>query len=355
MLGIPYKTRALRQAPYLVTGAAGFIGAAVSRALLDRGRRVTGVDNFTPYYDPALKHARAAHLTCRADFRLLHRDLADPRAVAALFEEHRPQIVIHLAAQPGVAHSTTAPLAYVHSNVVATMNVMEACRVGEVEHLVYASSSSVYGAGSALPLSTDDPAGHPLSVYAATKRAGELMAHSYSHLFGLPTTGLRFFTVYGPWGRPDMAYYSFAQRLVRGEPITIYGDGEQSRDFTYIDDVVDAVVELAEQPPKPGPGSGGQLDRPTTAPYRLLNVGRGEPVSLSKLICLLEQGFGMRAITRYEEPRAADLHRTQAQIDDLQRAVGFTPGISVEAGIARFIDWFRRYDGGQSRSMRPGA
>ncbi|MBW3590798.1 MAG: NAD-dependent epimerase/dehydratase family protein [Actinobacteria bacterium] len=328
---------------YLVTGAAGFIGAQLCLTLLQNGRQVVGVDNFSPYYDPTLKRDRVNRLLGRPGFELIEQDLADSKAAVDLFRGCRPEAVIHLAAQPGVAHSTTDPLAYVQSNVVGMMNVLEGCRLSEVKHLVYASSSSVYEAQAPLPWSIDAPAGHPVSVYAATKRSNELMAHSYSHLFGLPTTGLRFFTAYGPWGRPDMAYYKFALKMASREPITIYGDGSQLRDFTYIDDIVEAVVEACDQIPPPAAQASSDTDVNPGTPYRLFNLGHGEPVSINRIIELLEENLGVEAIPRRQSPRRADLPATRAEVGELRETVGFSPSTPVEVGVKEFARWFLNY------------
>ncbi|MEX2586727.1 MAG: NAD-dependent epimerase/dehydratase family protein [Actinomycetota bacterium] len=341
MLGVTnIGFRPFGKQPYVVTGAAGFIGAATSEALLRAGQRVVGVDNFSSYYDPALKRARVNRLSRHPEFELVEQSIADLKATIDLFCARRPEVVIHLAAQPGVAHSTTNPLAYVQSNIVGTMNVFEGCRLAEVQHLVYASSSSVYGAGSRLPFATNDPAGHPISVYAATKRSNELMAHSYSHLFGLPTTGLRFFTVYGPWGRPDMAYYKFALKIAQREPITIYGDGAQRRDFTYVDDIVEAILEVARQPP----GCDGSVNQTgSDAPYRLSNVGSGQQVTVNRLVELLEESIGVSAARRHEPARPADLTATQADVSGLRATIGFAPSTPVEVGVKEFSKWFLQY------------
>lgn len=341
MLGEPNQLSLESHSPYLVTGAAGFIGAAVCSTLLGKGRPVVGIDNFDPFYDPALKHSRVARLSAKPGFRLVEADIGDFDRLVEVFRTYKPGIVLHLAAQPGIAYSTSKPLAYVRANLVGTMNVLEACRLHEVEHLAYASSSSVYGANSQMPLTVGDPAESPVSVYAATKRSNELMAHSYSHLFGLPTTGMRFFTVYGPWGRPDMAYFKFADKMLARQPITIYGDGLQRRDFTYIDDIATAVAELADLPPKPRYDAG--IDSPEGPPFRLLNIGRGEPVTLNRLIAALEHSLGVTAIARHEPPRAADMTATQADVEQLRQQIGFSPRVSIEEGVALFADWFRNY------------
>ncbi len=330
---------------WLVTGAAGFIGSEVCRELVDQGREVVAVDNFNSYYDPSLKEARVARLAGREGFSLARLDLTEADATQALFARHRPRVVIHLAAQPGISYSITNPMAYVQSNLVGTLNVMEGCRLHGVEHLVYASSSSVYGRNSRMPFSVHDPADHPASLYAATKKSNELMAHSYSHLFGLPTTGLRLFSVYGPWGRPDMAYYSFSLKLLCNEPITIYGDGNQLRDFTYIDDIVAGVVMLASRPPQANRDWDSEKPDPATskAPYRVYNIGQGEQVSVNRMIELLEANLGVGAIRHYEPGRPADMPATHADVSDLEEAIGFVPQTPVDTGMKAFVDWFRDY------------
>lgn len=331
--------------PWLVTGAAGFIGAAVGGALLEAGEAVVGVDNLDPYYDPALKRARVRRLEGHRDFRFCPMDLTNTRRTRELFAEHRPGTVIHLAAQPGIARSLTDPMAYVQSNLVGTMNVLEQCRQFGVGHLVYASSSSVYGANSRMPFSVHDPVDHPVSLYAATKRSNELMAHSYSHLFGLPTTGLRFFTVYGPWGRPDMAYYSFARAMVEGKPITVYGDGTQQRDFTFISDIAEGVVKVARLPPDLDPSWRPETSDPATsrAPFRLYNIGHGDQVTVNEMIGRLEDLLGVRAERRSEPARSADMPATHAEVEDLQAATGFSPRTPFEVGIKAFAEWFLDY------------
>jgi UDP-glucuronate 4-epimerase len=330
---------------WLVTGAAGFIGSAVCLELLKDGREVVGVDSFNSYYDPSLKEARVARLTAFGNFTLARLDLADEPGTRSVFAGHRPEVVVHLAAQPGISYSVTNPMAYAQSNLVGTLSVLESCRQVGVGHLLYASSSSVYGKNSRMPFSVHDPADHPVSLYAATKRSNELMAHSYSHLFGLPTTGLRFFSVYGPWGRPDMAYYSFASKMLRGEPITIYGDGTQLRDFTYIDDIVAGLIKLADRPPGANPDWDPEHPDPATsrAPYRVFNIGHGEQVSVNRLIDLLESLLGIRADRRYEPARPADMPATHADVSDLSAAIGFVPHTGLESGIKAFVEWFLHY------------
>jgi UDP-glucuronate 4-epimerase len=335
------------RAPILVTGAAGFIGFHAAQRLLDRGHAVVGVDSLTPYYDVGLKEARAAELARRGAFRLERVDLADETATRGLFERHRPTHVVHLAAQPGVRRALTEPAPYVTSNVVAFLNVLEGCRHGGVEHLVYASSSSVYGANRKLPFSEHDPADHPVSLYAATKKADEAMAHSYAHLFGLPATGLRFFTVYGPWGRPDMAVYAFTHAIARGQPIEVVHGGRVWRDFTYVDDIVEGVVRVLERPASPDPAWDAHAPDPATAgvPHRLYNIGNDRPEELNQLIAYIEEALGRRA-TRIERPLPpGDVLETRADVADLRRDVGFAPATPLREGVGRFVEWYRSYHG----------
>jgi UDP-glucuronate 4-epimerase len=321
----------------LVTGAAGFIGFHLTRALLDRGVPVVGVDNLTPYYDPALKRARLAELDGATAFRFEPLDLADRDATAALFAELAPRRVVHLAAQAGVRYSLEAPFAYVDANLAGTASVLEGCRHHGCEHLVFASTSSVYGGNTKLPFKESDPVDHPVSLYAATKRANELMAHTYAHLYGLPTTGLRFFTVYGPWGRPDMAYFSFAEAIRAGRPIQLFNYGTMKRDFTYVDDVVDAVVRLLDVPPVPA--DRGTPDR-STAPFRLYNIGNHTPVALRDFLAVLEDRLGARAIVEEAPMQPGDVEATFADVDALKAAVGFAPTTPLADGLTRFVDWF---------------
>jgi UDP-glucuronate 4-epimerase len=325
------------RATILVTGAAGFIGFHLCRALLGRGVPVVGVDNLTPYYDPALKRARLAELRALAGFRFEPLDLADRDTTAALFAELRPRRVVHLAAQAGVRYSLEAPLAYVDANLAGTANVLEGCRHQGCEHLVFASTSSVYGGNTKLPFKETDPVDHPVSLYAATKRANELMAHTYAHLYGLPTTGLRFFTVYGPWGRPDMAYFSFAEAIRAGRPLRLYNHGAMRRDFTYVDDVVDAMIRLLDVPPAP-------LDRSapdrSTAPFRIYNIGNHTPVALRDFLAILEDRLGARAVVEEAPMQPGDVEATCADVDALAAAVGFAPSTPLAAGLARFVEWF---------------
>ncbi|MEW6299627.1 MAG: NAD-dependent epimerase [Thermodesulfobacteriota bacterium] len=329
----------------LVTGAAGFIGFHVARRLLDRGDTVVGIDNLTPYYDVRLKEARLAHLLGRERFTFLRLDLADRSGMDALFRDAQPQRVIHLAAQAGVRYSLTNPHAYVESNVVGFLHILEGCRAAEVEHLVYASSSSVYGANTKMPFSVHDNVDHPVSLYAASKKANELMAHTYSHLYHLPTTGLRFFTVYGPWGRPDMALFLFTRAILAGEPIDVFSYGKMRRDFTYIDDIVEGVVRVLDTVPRPNPSWSGLAPDPGTsrAPYRIYNIGNNQPVELLHFIAVLETCLGRKAEKRFLPPQAGDVPETYADVDDLMQDVGFRPSTPIHEGIARFVAWYRDY------------
>jgi UDP-glucuronate 4-epimerase len=317
----------------LVTGAAGFIGMHVARALLDEGAAVTGVDSFDPYYDVALKHARIDLLAAMAGFAFERVDLAEAVETSRLFGRGF-DTVVHLAAQAGVRYSLVNPDAYVRNNVVAFGNVLEACRHGGIRHLVYASSSSVYGANHVLPFSEDQSVDHPVSLYAATKKANELMAHSYSHLYRLPTTGLRFFTVYGPWGRPDQAAMLFTRAIVEGRPIDVFNAGRMQRDFTYVDDVVEGVVRVLAQPPV------GDAD---DAPYAIYNIGNHEPVDLDRFIATLERLLGRDAIRNDRPMQPGDVRATYASIERLARATGFSPHTPLDEGLARFVEWYREY------------
>lgn len=317
--------------PLLVTGAAGFIGHALSTLALDAGAPVVGLDNLCPYYDPALKAARLDDLQARPGFRFVRADLADRDACRAAFEEIRPRLVAHLAAQAGVRHSIDDPAAYVDANLVGFANVLEACRRGDVAHLVYASSSSVYGGNRKLPFAVGDPVDRPVSFYAATKRANELMAHAYSHLYGLPTTGLRFFTVYGPWGRPDMAYWKFAEAICDGRPIDVYNEGRMARDFTYVDDAASAVARLIPRPPV------GSRD---AAPFRIFNIGNTRRETLTDMIGMLEEALGRSAEKRMLPMQPGDVVETWADVTELEREIGYRPATSLRDGLARFVAWY---------------
>jgi UDP-glucuronate 4-epimerase len=331
----------------LVTGAAGFIGSHVTHRLLDRGDEVVGLDNLNAYYDPRLKQARLDRLIDREHFSFHQIDLRDAEAIASLFRDGRFDRVLHLAAQAGVRYSLTNPAAYIESNVVGFLNILEGCRHYAVPHLVYASSSSVYGANTKMPFSTHDNVDHPVSLYAATKKSNELMAHCYSHLYRIPTTGLRFFTVYGPWGRPDMALFIFTRAILAGEPIKVFNHGRMRRDFTYIDDIVEGVVRVLDRVPGPNPAWTGDQPDPSSsrAPYRLYNIGNNNPVELSRMIEVLEQTLGREAIKQLVDMQPGDVPATYADVDDLVEDVGFKPSTSIEEGIRRFVDWYREsYD-----------
>lgn len=329
----------------LVTGAAGFIGFHVARRLLEQGRAVVGVDNMNAYYDPALKEARRAELAKSARFRFVKLDLADRDAVADIFAAHRFPYVVHLAAQAGVRFSLVNPHAYVDANLQGFVNVLEGCRHNGCRHLLFASSSSVYGANTKLPFRTSDNVDHPISLYAASKKANELMAHSYAHLFGLPATGLRFFTVYGPWGRPDMAMWIFASAILEGRPIKLFNRGDMRRDFTYVDDVVEAIVRLLERPATPDPNWSGMNPDParSRAPWRIYNIGNNKPVELMDVVRLLEENLGRKAQCELLPMQAGDVRETYADVDDLMREVGFKPSTSIADGIVRFVTWYRDF------------
>ncbi len=330
---------------FLVTGAAGFIGFHVSQRLLGRGDEVVGLDNVNDYYDVRLKYARLAQLQNQPQFRFVKADLADREALQQVFVNDRPEVVIHLAAQAGVRYSLENPQAYIDSNLVGFTNILEGCRHHGVRHLAYASSSSVYGANTRMPFSVHDNVDHPVSLYAATKKANELMAHTYSHLFRLPTTGLRFFTVYGPWGRPDMALFKFTQAMLAGQPIDVYNQGRMQRDFTYIDDIAEGVIRVADRVAVPNPAWSGDTPDPGTslAPYKIYNIGNHQPVELLYFIEVLEKCLGRKAEKRLLPIQAGDVPATYADVDDLMRDVGFQPATSIEEGIARFVAWYREY------------
>jgi UDP-glucuronate 4-epimerase len=317
----------------------------VARRLLADGCRVIGLDNLNPYYDPRLKKARLAELQTCSGFQYEHIDIADRQAVAGLFAAHRFTHVVHLAAQTGVRHSLVDPHAYVNANLVGFLNVLEGCRGGDCRHLVYASSSSVYGANAALPFRTSDDASHPLSLYGATKKADELMAHSYAHLFAIPATALRFFTVYGPWGRPDMVCWLFTDAILQGRPIKLFNHGRMRRDFTYIDDVTEAVVRLLPRPPRSNPDWSANAPDPATsrAPWQVYNVGNNAPVELMELVRLIEQALDRTAVCEFLPMQPGDVEETCADTSDLERAVDFRPRISIDEGIRSFIEWFLQF------------
>ncbi|MBY4594486.1 NAD-dependent epimerase [Ottowia caeni] len=329
----------------LVTGAAGFIGMHACERLLARGETVFGIDNLNAYYDVALKEARLAQLAAHPRFKFERMDVADREGMVALFERTRPRRVLHLAAQAGVRYSIQAPHAYVDSNLAGFVNVLEGCRAHPVEHLVYASSSSVYGGNAKLPFSERDAVDHPISLYAATKRANELMAHTYSHLFGMPATGLRFFTVYGPWGRPDMALFKFTKAILAGETIDVYGHGKLLRDYTYVDDIVEGVLRVLDRPATPDPGYDPLAPNPATsaAPHRVFNIGNSTPTILTDYIAALESALGMKAVQRMLPEQPGDMHSTAADTTALAQWVGFAPATPVREGVARFINWYRNF------------
>jgi UDP-glucuronate 4-epimerase len=332
-------------ADVLLTGAAGFIGFHVAQRLLADGHHVLGLDNLNEYYDPTLKQARLDQLTPHAAFTFERLDVSDRAGMAGLFRRHRPARVVHLAAQAGVRYSLRNPHAYVDANLVGFLNVLEGCRHHAVEHLVFASSSSVYGANTQLPFSVHDNVDHPLSLYAATKKANELMAHTYAHLYGLPCTGLRFFTVYGPWGRPDMALFLFAQAILEDRPIDVFNEGRMQRDFTYVDDIVEGLVRVLAKPPAPDPTWSGEHPDPGTsrAAYRVYNIGNDRPVELLRFIEVLEQCLGKRARKNLLPMQPGDVPATRADVTDLVRDVGYRPHTTVEEGVARFVSWYREY------------
>jgi UDP-glucuronate 4-epimerase len=329
----------------LVTGAAGFIGYHLAERLLARGDEVAGLDNLNDYYEVSLKQARLARLEGRPGFRFIKADLADRTAIEQLFAGGGFDTVLHMAAQAGVRYSLSNPHAYVQSNLVGFLNILEGCRHHGVKHLVFASSSSVYGANTRLPFSVHDNVDHPISLYAASKKANELMAHTYAHLYRLPCTGLRFFTVYGPWGRPDMAYFKFARAILAGEPIEVYNHGKMRRDFTYIDDIIEGVVRALDRIPQPNPDwSGEQPDSGSSnAPYRIYNIGNHSPVELEHFIAVLEQALGRKAVRKLLPMQPGDVPATYADVADLQRDVGFAPSTPIEEGIRRFVGWYREY------------
>lgn len=329
----------------LVTGAAGFIGFHLSRRLLDRGDEVIGLDNLNSYYDVSLKEARLERLMDQRGFRFYRLDLADRVGVADLFAGQRPDVVVNLAAQVGARHSGQDPHAYADSNLLGFVNVLEGCQRWEVKHLVFASSSSVYGANTKMPFSVHDAADHPVSLYGATKRANELMAHSYSHLYGVPVTGLRFFTVYGPWGRPDMALFLFTRAMLAGEPISVFNHGKMWRDFTYIDDIVEGVIQIIDRAPDPDPKWSGKDPDPGSsyAPYRIFNIGNNNPVELLQLIDVLEDCLNLKAKERFLPFQPGDVPVTYADVDDLIAYTGFRPHTPIEVGVARFVEWYRSF------------
>jgi UDP-glucuronate 4-epimerase len=331
--------------PILVTGAAGFIGYHVARRLLENGKQVVGLDNLNAYYDPKLKDARLAELAKLKGFEFVRLDLADRAEMARLFTKRRFPYVVHLAAQAGVRHSLVDPHAYIDSNIVGFTNILEGCRHHGCKHLLFASSSSVYGSNTKMPFSIHENVDHPLSLYGASKKANELMAHSYAHLFKMPTTGLRFFTVYGPWGRPDMAMWIFAKAIAAGEPIRLFNHGNMRRDFTYVDDVVESIVRLVDRAPAGNPNYSGDAPDPgsSSAPWRVYNIGNNNPVELLEVVRLLEEKIGKKAIRELAPMQPGDVPATYADVDDLMRDVDFKPATPIAEGIGRFIEWYRFY------------
>jgi len=331
--------------PILVTGAAGFIGFHVAQRLLAEGRHVVGIDNLNAYYDPSLKQARLDELAKHQAFRFIKVDLADRAGMAALFAEHRFPHVVHLAAQAGVRHSLVDPHAYADANLTGFLNVLEGCRHAKSRHLVYASSSSVYGANTQMPFSTAQNVDHPLSLYGATKKANELMAHAYAHLFGVPATGLRFFTVYGPWGRPDMAMWLFTDAILAGRPIKLFNHGNMRRDFTYVDDVSEAVVRLVDRPPGGDASWSGERPDPATSrgPWRVYNIGNHTPVEVPEVVRLIEEAVGKKAARELVPMQPGDVPETCADVDDLRRDVGFVPATTIADGVRRFVAWYRAF------------
>ena len=329
----------------LVTGTAGFIGYHVSRSLVDRGDQIVGVDNLNDYYDVTLKQARLDLLNTCGNFRFVKADVSETATMERLFREEKPDRVVHLAAQAGVRYSLRDPHVYIQANVAGFMNILEGCRHNRVEHLVYASSSSVYGGNQKLPFSEHDSVDHPISLYAATKKANELMAHTYSHLFRVPTTGLRFFTVYGPWGRPDMALFLFTKAILEGRPIDVFNNGEMQRDFTYIDDIVEGVVRVLDKPAQADPKFNVMDPDPSSSesPYRIFNIGSSSPVRLMTYIETLEKCLGSKAIKNFLPIQQGDVPASNADTSELRTAIGYAPSTPVSEGIRRFVDWYRSY------------
>ncbi len=331
----------------LVTGAAGFIGFHTARVLLERGNTVIGLDNINDYYDVSLKQARLERLTAFPNFRFVKADLADRTAIADLFATGRPQRVVHLAAQASVRYAFDHPHSYADANLVGFLNILEGCRHNRIEHLLYASSSSVYGANTAMPFAVHQNVDHPLSLYGATKKCNELMAHSYAHLFNLPVTGLRFFTVYGPWGRPDMAIFTFTRKIIAGEPIDVFNNGQHTRDFTYIDDIVEAVVRTLDHPAEPNPTWDSANPDPATssAPYRIYNIGNNTPVALLDFIGCIEKALGRSALKNFLPQQPGDMAATYANVDALIADIGFRPATPIQTGIDNFVAWYKTFYG----------
>lgn len=332
-------------ATYFVTGSAGFIGSALTLRLLERGDTVIGIDNHNDYYDPLIKEARLGRHANHSNYTHLRIDLADRLKIESAFAKYKPKYVVNLAAQAGVRYSIENPLAYINSNIVGFVHILEGCRQNEVKHLVYASSSSVYGSNTATPFSTHQNVDHPLSLYAASKKANELMAHTYSHLYGLPTTGLRFFTVYGPWGRPDMALFKFTKAILAGEPIQVFNYGNHRRDFTYIDDIVEGIIRTLDQPASINPQWDSNFPDPATslAPWRIYNIGNSKPIELMDYIGAIEKALGKSAIIELLPLQPGDVPDTYADVDDLFKQFQYKPTTSVEDGIHKFVDWYKEY------------
>jgi UDP-glucuronate 4-epimerase len=331
----------------LVTGAAGFIGFHLARRLLKDGCQVVGLDNLNPYYDVALKEARIKKLKGESDFLFIKMDLTDRRQLGELFARQEFDVAVNMAAQAGVRYSIENPYAYVDSNLIGFVNLLECCRHNDIKHFVFASSSSVYGANTRMPFSVHHNVDHPVSLYAATKKANELMAHTYSHLYRLPSTGLRFFTVYGPWGRPDMALFLFTRAILEGQPLKVFNHGKMQRDFTYIDDIIEGVVRVLGRVPQPNPDWNGVAPDPGTsaAPYRIYNIGNKNPVELIKFIEVIEAALGKQARKQYMDLQPGDVVATCAEVDDLMRDVGFRPATPIEVGVGRFVAWFKAFYG----------
>lgn len=338
---------------YLVTGAAGFIGFHLANRLLNEGCMVIGLDNLSGYYDVNLKKARLEKLRDKDNFTFTYANLKTKQDIDKIFADNKIDVVIHLAAQAGVRYSLKNPYVYIESNIMGFMNILEACRHNGVEHLVYASSSSVYGSNEKMPFSTSDNVDHPISLYAATKKSNELMAHTYSHLYGIPTTGLRFFTVYGPWGRPDMALFIFTKAILNNEPIKVFNHGKMARDFTYIDDIIEGVVRIINSPPKAKEGHDKVNLNPSIshAPYKIYNIGSNKPIQLMKFIEILEKYLGKKAKKEYLPMQAGDVPKTYADIGDLTRDVGFRPVTNIDEGIRRFVEWYGEYYGAKYPSI----
>lgn len=326
----------------LITGAAGFIGSRLSM-LIDKDIEIVGIDNLNNYYDVSLKEERLNKLKKRNNFRFIKMDLADKESILELFSKEKFDVVIHLGAQAGVRYSIENPYAYIDSNIMGMMNILEGVRHNPVKHLLYASSSSVYGGNKKIPFSTEDNVDHPVSLYAATKKSNELMAHTYSNLYNIPTTGLRFFTVYGPMGRPDMAYFGFTNKIVKGQPIDVYNNGDMMRDFTYVDDIVEGIIRLINQPPKENPSWEENQISESWAPYKIYNIGNNNPVKLLEFIAIIEKHLGIEAQKNFKPMQPGDVQKTYADTSDLENDIGFKPSTSLDEGLKKFVDWYKEY------------